>query len=684
MRLNPLARYMLRDAGQPELLHRSVEVDRAAIDKDKRTVEIAFSSEAAVERWFGREVLSHDTQHVRLGRLNNGGALLVEHDRRDQVGVVVRAWVDEDKRGRASVRFGKSARAEEIFQDVQDGIRRLVSVGYRIHKQETKNESGGLESVRVVDWEPYELSLVSIPADDSVGVGRGMSDDPTNQSSPSPTSMNREQIIARLRALNIEFDASASTDTLRGLLPEAERGQTQTQTPQSQTQPAPAPTGHRNVQVSNELPPQPQDNARDAIAAERRRVAGIEDVADQARRNGVEISSRQAVAEGLTVDQFRAQVFEAVLQRNTDFQPGNAPSRSEQRDLGRFSILNGLRSLMQGQALSGIEAEMHQEAIQEAARSGVNLEGNFHIPSLVLNHGRRDMTATGGSNGDQGGTMVPTVHGSFIELLYARLVLRGLGAQFLSGLTGNLDLPKLVTGSTVANKAENAAADESSPTTGVVQLSPKRATTYVEVSQQLMIQSSPSVEAVVRNDLATALALIIESRAISGTGDNNQPRGILSTSGIGDVVGGDNGAAPNWANIVALETGVSTANADIGSLAYLTNPKVRGKLKTTSKVSGENGFIWDGNETPLNGYRAGVTTQVPSNLTKGGASEVASAIIFGNFQDLILAQWGGISIMANPYIKDIEGLVRLTVNAYHDNVVRRAASFSAMKDALTA
>jgi HK97 family phage prohead protease len=155
------------------MLHRVAELDRSAINDKDRTVEIAFSSEAPVERYFGTEVLGHEATNVRLGRLNNGGAVLVEHDRRDQVGVVVKASIDKDRKGRATIRFGKSARAEEIFQDVKDGIRRLVSVGYRIHKQETKNEAGGVESVRVTDWEPFELSLVSIPADDSVGVGRG-------------------------------------------------------------------------------------------------------------------------------------------------------------------------------------------------------------------------------------------------------------------------------------------------------------------------------------------------------------------------------------------------------------------------------------------------------------------------------------------------------------------------------
>src|SRR5690606_30659300 len=120
--------------------------------ENARTVPLSFSSEAPVGRWFGEEILDHSSSSVRLGRLNNGGALLMDHDRNDQIGVVESAKIDKDRKGRAIVRFGRSARAQEIFQDVLDGIRRLVSVGYRIHKTETETRSGGVEIVRVVDW----------------------------------------------------------------------------------------------------------------------------------------------------------------------------------------------------------------------------------------------------------------------------------------------------------------------------------------------------------------------------------------------------------------------------------------------------------------------------------------------------------------------------------------------------
>ncbi|MCK9563507.1 MAG: HK97 family phage prohead protease, partial [Bacteroidales bacterium] len=127
------------------------------IDATARTVEIAFSSEEPYERWFGEEVLDHSPQSVRLDRLNGGAAVLVNHDTDDHVGVVESARIDSDKRGRAVIRFSRSERGEEIFQDVQDGIRTLVSVGYRIHKYEVTERKGQSDLVRVLDWEPYEV-----------------------------------------------------------------------------------------------------------------------------------------------------------------------------------------------------------------------------------------------------------------------------------------------------------------------------------------------------------------------------------------------------------------------------------------------------------------------------------------------------------------------------------------------
>lgn len=152
-------------------------VERAAVDEAERTVELAFSSETPYERWWGIEILDHQKKSIRLDRLKQGGPLLCDHDSRDIVGVIESVRIGDDLVGRAVVRFGKSARAEEVYQDVLDGIRRNVSVGYLIHEAKLVETKGETDTYRVTDWEPFEVSLVAVPADASVGVGRALADE---------------------------------------------------------------------------------------------------------------------------------------------------------------------------------------------------------------------------------------------------------------------------------------------------------------------------------------------------------------------------------------------------------------------------------------------------------------------------------------------------------------------------
>lgn len=160
--------------------NRNIVLDRSTIDQESRTVEIAFSSESPVERWWGREILDHSKKSIRLNRLKGGAPLLADHDNsiRSQIGVIESARVDGDLVGRAVVRFGKSASDDEIYQKVIDGIIRNVSVGYIVHGSKLESTNENIDTYRVTDWEPLEISLVAVPADSSVGIGRSLEDSP--------------------------------------------------------------------------------------------------------------------------------------------------------------------------------------------------------------------------------------------------------------------------------------------------------------------------------------------------------------------------------------------------------------------------------------------------------------------------------------------------------------------------
>jgi HK97 family phage major capsid protein len=285
-----------------------------------------------------------------------------------------------------------------------------------------------------------------------------------------------------------------------------------------------------------------------------------------------------------------------------------------------------------------------------------------------------------------GGNLVATdlMSQSFIELLRNKMIVRAAGATVLAGLVGDVAIPRQTGGATAYWVAESGAPTESQQTVDQVALTPKTVGAFTDISRKLLKQSSIDVEMFVRNDLATVLALAIDLAALHGSGASNQPTGIASTSGIGSVVGGTNGLAPAWSHIVDLESEVAIDNADVGALAYITNPKVRGVLKQTEKASGTAQFVWERGSQPLNGYPAFVTNQVASNLDKGTSVGVCSAIFYGNWADLLIGMWGGLDVLVDPYTGGTAGTVRVIELQDVDIAVRHAQSFAAMLDALTA
>ena len=600
------------DKGRAE---RAFLVERAAIDEEGRTAVLAFASETPYERWWGVEILDVTATSMRQGRLRSGANLLCDHDHTDVVGVIESVEIGADRVGRAVVRFGKSARAEEVWQDVKDGIRRNVSVGYMVHKAQLVETVDGVETYRITDWEPFEVSLVSVPADASVGVGRSLED-----ASPEP-------------------------------------------------EPTPAPVESTPIEPT-EVKTMPDVN----VIEQRNHAAEITAIAGTIP-GGADLAM-SAIQRGLTVEQFQV---EAIRHLSSKPVP-TADIGLDKKEVRRYSMMRAINALANPGDRAAQEAAAFERECSEAAAQKMGKQARgFMVPSEVQH---RDLVV---GTPTAGGNLVATdlLAGSFIDALRNAMVIDGLGARFLTGLVGNIAIPKLTGSASAYWVAENTAPTESQQAIGQVTMSPKTVGAYTDISRRLLLQSSLDVEGMVQNDIAQILGLAIQQAAISGSGASNQPSGIL-TQVTPSVIGGTNGLAPTWGNIVQLESDVAVANADVGTLAYLTNAKVRGKLKTTSKVSGQNGFVWESGDTPLNGYRAGVTNAVPSNLTKGTSSGVASAIIFGNWADLVIGMWGGLDLTVDPYSGSTAGTVRIVALQDVDIALRNVVSFATMVDALTA
>ena len=616
-------------------------VDVRGVDEEKRTMPLSFSSEMPVDRYFGKEILDHEKKSVDLSFLNSGRApLLKDHYTFEQTGVVESAKVGADRMGRAVVRFGKSQLADDEFNDVKDDIRSNVSVGYRIKKMVLEEEnSEGLDTYRVTDWEPLEISIVSIPADQSVGVGRAAED--VREFETSITYRDKEAIMPK----DVKIDEPVVV--------------------RSVSQPAPIEIDVEKITAKTRK-------------AETYRVKEI--VAIGAAR-GFDKEALTAIEDGTSVDKFR----QFVLGKIPEVKPvGNTSPEIglTKKEADSFSFLKAINAMANpgersAQEAAGFEIEVSQAFADRVKRTSRGL----FVPPDVL---KRDLSV--GVDAD-GGYLVGTDirPQNFIEALRNKVILEAAGATVISDLIGDIAIPKQSGGATAYWVAESGAPTESKQTIGQLALSPKTVAAFTDMSRKLIIQSSIDVEAFVRNDLARVLAIALDTAGLHGTGSSNQPTGVAGTSGIGSVVGDTNGAAPDEPDIIDLETAVAQDNADVGALSYITNAKVRGKLKKTLITATYGDLkVWDRNSnTPLNGYPAHVTNSVSSALTKG-TSDVCSAIFFGNWADLIIALWSGLDLLVDPYTGSSSGTVRVTAFQDADIGVRHAESFAAMLDALTA
>lgn len=611
-------------------LYRSAPVTREAVDEEKRTVSLAFSSETPYERFFGTEILDHSPKSIRLGRLQDGGAVLLDHDTTRHVGVVEEVSIGRDRVGRAVVRFGRSAGAEEAFRDVVDGIRRHVSVGYLVHRIEEDRDT---ETFRVTDWEPIELSFVPVPADPTVGVGRAA-----------------------------EEDAEVSTVIVRHVADDP--------------QPAPEPKAVASPGVTTRgathMTTEPK--TKEPAELERERVSTIVTLGEQFARWVSQKDIGAAIRSGHSPEQFKELIMAKMETAHTDTSAMHIGM--EKREAQRYSFARALHAAVtQNWAAAGLERSA-SEAV--AKMVGASPEG-FFVPLDIF---RRDFNV--GTATEAGNFVATDLRGDlYVDALRNAMVLAGMGVRILPGLSSNIDMPRKSVISAIGTLAEIGSAAETNPQTAKVTLSPKRLGAFVEVSKQAIIQSSMALEPMIRDDLLTGAAVIAESLCLNGVGSSNQPLGIRNTAGIGTVAAGANGATVAWSHIVGLESACANANAEPDRLAgYLVNTRTRGAAKQVQRGTNLS-FLWDNGGFPLNGYRAGVTNNLPANLTKGTNTTVCSAALFSSDWSMaVLGFFGAPDVVVDPFTKADTGQVKITLNQFFDFGVRQPGAFGKIEDLL--
>ena len=356
------------------------------------------------------------------------------------------------------------------------------------------------------------------------------------------------------------------------------------------------------------------------------------------------------------------------------------------KEAQRYSFLRALNAASRGNwAGAGFEAEMSQEM---AHKSGRQPQG-FYVPDYAwredMYSAKRELTV---GTDASGGYFAPTAQlgSEWIGALRAKMVLADLGMRTMSGLTTKVTIPKVSAGAAAAFVAESGAVSDQTATTAQLSLSAKTLGARSSVSRLLLLESDPSIEQIVRDDLVNAIASKIQDVAIEGDA-SNEPTGVTKTSGIGSIAIGTNGGAPTWASVTGLvkEVEVDNANLNEATCGFVTNPKVKSKLANTARVSSTDSVMilnapWDN----LYGYPIRFTTDVPSDLTKGSTSGSCSAMVYGDWSQLILASWNASpDILVDPYSSSTDGTVQIIVFSEIDLAVRHAQSFAACLDYTT-
>jgi HK97 family phage major capsid protein/HK97 family phage prohead protease len=634
-------------------LVRELNAERFEIRAEDGLTKISFSasSETPIERWFGEEVLSHEKSAIRLDRVKRGAMpLLFNHGWDDPIGMVDAARV-ENERLVVDAHLFQTNRAAEVTAMLKGGLRN-VSIGYRLHVVEEDKKTG---TFTARDWEPYEASIVSVPADPSVGIGRQQGDevfevrilrasqpaDSANQRKGPSIMKTDAELAAEREAAEKEAKAKREKD-------------------------------ERDAREKAEREAQEKLQQRSAQDLEQGRIRAINNLA---QANKIPENIRDTwIRQGYNLEQVSNDILNMLEQRGkSNPQPASRLGLTGV-ETQRFSLARAIvAASSKDWKNAGFELECSRAVAQKLNR--VAEEYKFYIPFEVMERpldqavreylaglGRRDLTvATAGA----GGFLVGTENIGFIEMLRNRSVAFRMGARRLSGLQGSVTVPRQSAAATavwLANEASTAT--ESQQTFVQMALAPKNVGAYTELSRQLLLQSSPGAEGIVTDDLAQVVATAADLGVLEGSGAGGQPTGISGTAGIGSVTGTSLAAD----GVLEFQSDVAGANVTPMRPGYVTTPAVaallmvRPELPTTGTTRLWTGNIWDG-------ALFGIPAMSSNQLT-------AASAIFGDWQEVVVGEWGVLEVEVNPYANFQAGIIGVRAMYSMDVGVRRPFAFS--------
>ena len=494
-------------------------------ENEDRTIPVVFSTEHEYRNWFGREILSHDPGACDMERMGNKTApVMLNHNRSEQIGVVEGASV-VDRQGKATLRFSRSTLGEEIYRDILEGIRSQVSAGYKIRKWEVDKTDPNDPLYTILEWTPFEISVVTLNADPKAIVQRA----------------------------GYFYPVDDESDRL----------------------PAGEPTKREDKEMAEPKVTAAVPTAQSFEIYERGK-------AEEEQNLAMEIINK-----GGNLEDFEKELKAKRDLLSKEKAPDPVAER-EERDANRFRVSDLIFQMLNPGAERGQQALIEaKDLTSDAEKKGfVRYGANSVILPFSRLDGmddskhklaQRDLTSLDASGGHLIGD---DVRGDiFVWALRNKMVLGDM-VTMLTGLRGDVSIPAETTEPTAAWVAENAAPTESNPVIGQIPLTPHHARGFVEISNTLISQSSVDVEMVIRESLVKAIALIVDKAILTGTGSSNQPSGIDSIASLSTTSYSTSIANATLGDIIAVETALDTANAPDMNRAWICAPNVRAKYRT--------------------------------------------------------------------------------------------------------
>ena len=606
-----------------------------------KTVRLSVSSEAPYYRkWMwdertkdwvhGYEVLGHKDGEIDFTRMKDGLVIQDTHYG-DQIGLMRNPEVKDGKLC-GEVEFCCGERAQEIMRDALAGLRRNMSVGYRVKEYKMDGEAEDGEPIyRAVKWMPHEASFVNCPADATVGVGRNLAEDEEQPAAATPAvvnketkTMNPEQVVECFRLAKAGNVEHAEVDAL-------------------------IKSGKSFDEIRAEL--------------EGKLEAYQKDLREKAEKAATAKPDMPAPGE-----------TRAVVDEKT------------QKEIKRnYSLANVMRALAGDSTVDiGYEREISKEIEGKTGRKAQGLIVPDFIraanPSGVQTFGTPDFSAVEGTLGNSvagsGHNVIATnlLAGSFIEALRDALVLTGAGMQTISGLVGDIAIPKggKVTAAWITQ--ENGDATKTTPTLGQISATPHTVGAYVDITRKLLLQASIDVQGFVTRELVYAIAYALEAAGFNGSGSSGQPTGLVSqiTQTVSFTAG-----APTLAKLLEMVATIDEANGNLGPQSFVGKPSIWALLGSTidwtavtasdANVGGVTSgkYLLDTVTNTCQGYKF-----VKSNIAP------AKTLLFGDFSQLLLCLWSGTDILVDQYSGATKGALRVVALQDADFIVRQPAAFA--------